>query len=470
MQPYKNISIKNIALVCNIDYYFMCMKHKPAESVPKGRLSFKWCLLVYLCLTGINLVVHNRMIDSQPDYIKARQGLHQDVMAHRASANIQPRIMVHYAAEGLQRIGFSFQASYLVIRGITTFLAAYIFHIFLAHYFSLGYCFIGVLLLFGGLPVTYINYYMQETDALNLFFYILAFIMIRSRKDRYIFPILFISVFNRETTVLIPLMWLLFRWDELPLMRLISRFFAFVAAVFIPYVGLRLFFGEHKAVGDPFQLLFNLNQLNSYLYFILLLGPFLIISLKGFNNKPKFIRRAVLFAPFFVVFHFCLTIFQEARLMLPLYPILIPAAFSYLFETQDTDTGKGEAAAGWLNKYCKVIYIFLFIIFLMQMWAFNLYFKRVHVVSWEKSDQIQLYLKKGHEYYIQQQFTFALQTYSRGLAVSPDSFDLHFNIAQIYTYHLKDHTKAYFHWSQCLKIDPQNPRIQEVLNAIDLVR
>ncbi|MFH1379283.1 MAG: hypothetical protein ABII23_03280 [bacterium] len=446
------------------------MKHKFLDTIPKGRLSFKWCILVYICLTGINLVVHNRMIDSQKTYIDARQELHADVLENKASANIQFRIMIHYAAEGLQRMGVSFNASYLILRGITTFLAAFIFHKFLACYFPIGYCFMGVLLLFGGLPVTYINYFMQETDALNLFFYIWAFLMIRSRKDAYLFPILFISVFNRETTVLIPLLWLFYRWDELPILQLVSRFFGFLAAIFIPYVGLRLMFNSNEATGESFQLMFNLNQINSYLYFMLLFGPFLILSVKGWSDKPKFIRRSMLFAPFFILFHFCLTIFQESRLVLPLFPILIPAGFCYLFGTQQQDEYQNGAAAGRLAKYSKLLYGLCFLIFIGQIWVFNLYVDKFHTNSWKQTSKTQQYMKLGNEYYMKQNFASALESFTLGLKSSPEDFNLHFNIAQIYTYHIKEHNKAYYHWSKCLKLDPDNPRIEDVLRSIELVK
>jgi len=162
------------------------MKHKAQQQSAEIRtITLRWCILLYLCLTGINMIVHSRMIDSQPQFDEKRREIHQQVIENKATAPIQYRILAYYTAEGLQRIGFRFRYSYLAFRGLSIFLAALLFHIFLSKYFPLRYCLLGVTVLLGGMPLTYINYYMQEADALNLFFYLAGFLLIRSREDWY---------------------------------------------------------------------------------------------------------------------------------------------------------------------------------------------------------------------------------------------------------------------------------------------
>lgn len=447
------------------------MKQKTADiHFEKRTFSLRWCLLVYLCLTGVNLVIHNRLIDSQAAFVEKRQELHQQVLANEAPAPIQYRAMAYYAAEGFQRLGISFESSYLLFRGISLFLAAWMFHVFLSRYFPSGYCLIGVIWLLGCMPMTYINYYMQESDAINLFFYIVAFILIRSRKDRYLVPLLAVAMINRETPVLIPLLWLLYRWDELPIIQLILRFAGLVITAFAVYSGLRIIFGHHQSYSDFFYLTFNLASFNTYLYFFLFFGPFLLLSFKNTTVKPKFIRRSLLFVPFFVIFHMTIPIFQEARLLLPLFPIIIPAGLCYFYKPEEQDSWSGENPPQWLNTLRVPLYLLFLVIFMLQIWAFYLYVEKTHVSSWRDKDTAEKFLKRGQEYRLQQNFKQAIVAFENGLKKDPDNFDLHYYVARLSTYYVKDTNKALFHWNKCLRINPGDPRINEVLAGIEKVK
>ncbi|HRY29993.1 MAG TPA: hypothetical protein P5079_08170, partial [Elusimicrobiota bacterium] len=286
--------------------------------MPFLRLSPRWCFLLYACLAGLCLVLHNRMVDSAAT--DARRTLHAQVMANTAAAPLQYRVVTFYAAEGVQRLADAlgvddfFHGSYLLLRGLATFFSAVLLHRFLAVYFPLPVALLGTVLAFAWLPLTYINYYMQETDPLNMIFFLLGYELIRRRKDAALAGLLPLAMLNRETPVLLPLVWLLYRWDELPAGRLLLKFFGLCAAAFGPYFGLRFLFGHHGAYAEFNDLALNLKSVNSYLYFFLLFGALAVPAIRGFSGKPKFLRRSALFLPFFLVFHFVIPIFQETRL------------------------------------------------------------------------------------------------------------------------------------------------------------
>jgi uncharacterized membrane protein len=160
----------------------------PKEQIsPAVPLTLRRCLLLYACLTGICLVLHNRMVESAA--ADARKIVHRQVMSNTAPAPLQYRVMTFYAAEGIQRVGRSFglsetfTASYLIVRGIFTFLAMVLLHRFLQVYVPAPYAVLGVILAFAWMPFTYINYYMQESDPANMVFYLLGYDLIRRRRD-----------------------------------------------------------------------------------------------------------------------------------------------------------------------------------------------------------------------------------------------------------------------------------------------
>lgn len=73
-----------------------------------------------------------------------------------------------------------------------------------------------------------------------------------------------------------------------------------------------------------------------YLHFILIFGAFWYFAFKKSEEKDFFIQRGLLLIPVFIVAHLITGIISEPRQMIPLAPIIIPAAFQYLFLEEGT--------------------------------------------------------------------------------------------------------------------------------------
>ena len=63
-----------------------------------------------------------------------------------------------------------------------------------------------------------------------------------------------------------------------------------------------------------------------------LLGAFWIFALFGLPRAPAFVRRSALVIPAYLAVVAIWGIWWEVRLLMPLYPLLLPLALSYLFE------------------------------------------------------------------------------------------------------------------------------------------
>lgn len=442
------------------------------EAVSAPRLSFRRCLLLYAGLTGLCLVVHNRLVDSVA--LDARRALHERVLRNEAPAPLQYRVMTFYLAEAARRagraLGFDdpFRAAYLLVRGLFTFLAALLLHRFLSAYLPLPFVLAGVFLTFAWLPLTYINYYMQETDPANMVFFLIGYDLIRRRRDGALAALLPLAMLNRETPVMLALVWLLYRWDEMPLARTALRFLGLSGAALGAYFALRVLFGHHTAYAEFNDFFLNLRSVNSYLYFLLLFGALAAPALKGLGAKSKFLRRAALFLPFFLVFHFVIPIFQETRLFLPIFPLVIALAFTSFVEPSPEALRAEErpAASPWASRG-RTLYVVFLAAFLGATALYLAYLEKTHVEGLRGKQKAERHVRAGHEAHAQKNHALAAREWEWGLLYDPDDYDVHFNLAVVYSEYLFDVDRAWKHWRECERLAPDDPKLKDLKQRIE---
>lgn len=260
------------------------------------------------------------------------------MLAGQAKAPSQYRLMVPILAEGLQALGVPFRIATVGLRLAFTWVAALLLHLLLRRWFAPAACLIGTLLLFAALPLTHIIYQLAWTDPANLAFTIAALIVIADRRDGWLAPVIALGMLNRETMLLIPLVWLLYRWDELPLLRCAATFGGYVALAYAVYYGLRASYGPIPHAGVEFfselgrtPLAHNLTFVRGYAYTAVLFAVPGYLAVRDWSTKPKFMRRALLYAPLFALFHLFVAVFLEPRLMLPIFPVVVAPALASLF-------------------------------------------------------------------------------------------------------------------------------------------
>lgn len=438
------------------------MKPKPE---PVRTLPTFWYFLIYLSLSGILTLSHRHWIDEP--FQEKRLETHEQVIHHQAPAPIQYRIMIPYMAEGLRKTGVSFLESFVLIRFLFTALAGILFHLFLRRWYSPLAAFSAVLYFYACLPLTHLHYYMQPMDMPNLVFFILALMLIRDGREGLLALLSGIAMLNRETFVLVPLLWLLCRWDELPLGKTILFFLGHLAVVLGVYFGLRVYFGNMPYYSEAYFLQFNLKSPMAHLYFLLMFGVIGVLGVRQWKECPKFLRRAALFSPFFVVFHLMLTIFQEPRLMLPLFPILIPLALA-AFAPPSADAETPRLAPAGLVRFSKVLYVLGFVGFIGLTNLYAQYLERVHVAPWrEKVRNADMAVKAGYAAYQSGNFQEAERLWLKGLESNHESFDLHYNLGGLYAAQLHDRISALAHWRACLEIAPGNPKAQALKSEME---
>ena len=175
----------------------------------------------------------------------------------------------------------------------------------------------GTLFFLSVLPLTFIRYYMQPMDLPNLFFFLAGCLMIIKKKDWWLVPLMIVAMLNRETAILLVFVFMFTRYDEMEVPEFLLKTGVLFAAGMGTYTGLRAVYHLKHYYADLYYLPYNLTTGYTYLYALALFGPFLYLAFSGWGKKPKFLRRALLMAPFFLVIHFTMTIMVEPRLWLP---------------------------------------------------------------------------------------------------------------------------------------------------------
>jgi tetratricopeptide (TPR) repeat protein len=434
-----------------------------------AKVSFAVLLALYFSLAVIAVFTHNLIVD-RPFHAQCVE-LHKQVIAGIAPAPIQYRIFVYYIAEGLMRLGLSFDWSYWLIRWFFVFAGALLFHLYLRKWFEDGVCLAGTLFMFAVLPLTYWGYFMQPTDPANFVFFLLAYWLIRDRKDALLAPLLFVATFNREAPVILPLVFLIYRYDELPASELIGKFLLFCFSTGIVYFGLPRIMGVRNAYEEIFVFARNIRDYRAFLYPALLLSVFIILPWKDFARQPKFLKRSALMIPFFLVLHYLITLPRETRLFLPLLPIIVPMGLGVMFGRKEIDSAEPAVQSpGKLQRlvieHPKITYAVLFVFFLAAFRVYYIHMEKTYMKSFYSSREAAALVMEGNALLKRGDYAGAVHALEDALLKDPRSEDANLTLGIIYGYNMKDAAKAVFHFRRILEINPNNPQAEKIRQEI----
>lgn len=442
------------------------------DAAPISKLTPRWCFLLYFLLSGLCVVVHNRLVDAPAQ--APRRELHHQILTNQAAAPNQYRVLAPLAAETLQTVGKAldrdwFRISYLLLRWAATFACGLLLHHFLSLYFPSTLALLGTTLFYAWQPVTYINYFMQEADPFNLVFFLAGFLLIRQKRDALLAGLIALAMTNRETAILLPLVWLLYRWDDMPPVQAGLRFAGLSAVGLGAYAALRLALGHHAGYAEANSLPLNLRNPNTYIYFALLFGAVLPPVIRHWRGQPKFLRRLILFLPFFLVFHFVLPIFEETRIFLPIMPILIAGALAAFARPADQAYAaeKESVQRAFPPTTVRALYAAALLAFSAATGGYLYYLNRVQTDAFHARGQADFYLNEGLGFAQQKAFLSAAQSWEKGLVYNPDSFPLHMNLAAVYLVHLSDPDRAGAHLKRCRAISPNAPEALQLQALYD---
>jgi hypothetical protein len=284
---------------------------------------------------GLGLL-HWRMVDVHNlDFMRS---WHSAILEGRGPYPEQYRFLTFFLAEGLVRLGLPVTGAHTLLRLLFTFASLYAFTRYLEGWFRPMTSLLGLYMLAAVLPFTYLFYRMQVTDPLNLLIFILALWAMRDRRDLALYPLIVVGMLNRETAILIPVLYACVRAGTAPLRSWLPHALALALLAAGIYAGLRLVFGLRAPYTDSGvgSLLgywrFNAGHWAGWVQVLAFFNLALILVWRGLSRRPVFLRRALWIVPILVAIHFSVGHLREIRLYLPLVPILVPLTLMALEE------------------------------------------------------------------------------------------------------------------------------------------
>jgi hypothetical protein len=268
------------------------------------------------------------------EHVQALQGV--------VRAPVRYRPLSFWMTEVLRRgTGLPYLITDFYLRLLFLFLCALAFHRYLRRWLDLPTTVLGVVLLFALMPAVYWQGYHKLYDFLNLLIFILGYALIRARRDWWLVLLLAVGMCNRETTVMLVVVYFFVRWDELPVRTLLLRSGLLGLLCMAIYVGLRLVY-SYASWFHWYELRENPLDPLTYVHLLLFFNAFWVLAFLDWKSKPRFLRRAMLMAPLFFVIHFAVGYVLEVRLFLPLLPLFIPLG---LLSLRGWGEGQGVGAS-----------------------------------------------------------------------------------------------------------------------------
>ncbi len=265
---------------------------------------------------------------------------HREVIENRARNPWQYRVLSEWPLELILPKGSSPAGAFFAFRVLQNFL---IFLLAAAFYRRLGLnrslVLLGMILLSWGMSYAYRRSDFEFSTYSGVIFYLVAAILIFDRRDWWIPPLTFFAALNRETSMLIPFLFLACRirleGGKLKLSR--SSLLVFLSSFglyLIVFFGLRLTFGW-RPFGPSWghypgfdMLLFNLKHPSPWPKLMWTLNVLPILCLFTFRSWPNSLKRlSVSLIPIWFALNYFYLFIPEHRMMLvPLALIFVPGA------------------------------------------------------------------------------------------------------------------------------------------------
>lgn len=284
-------------------------------------------VLVYLGVGMVSALVWMRIAD-----LPRLPSWHLEMIRGYAPAPNQYRPLTPWLAEGLRWLlpGDNVYPAYLLLRGAMTGLGLLLFDRYLRVWFSAGAAAAGALCLAAILPFTYFRV-VQESDPINLLVFVLAFWALAAERDGWLFPLVAVGTLNRETTALIPALYLVARWGQRRGLEVAGRTAALGATWAVVYGAMLAAYGVREYYCEVVMWRLNLSSWAPTVHVLLLFGVMWALAFAGAKRGPRMLARALWLLPPYVMLHYVVAMVREVRLFLPFAPVIIPLSWWVLF-------------------------------------------------------------------------------------------------------------------------------------------
>ena len=292
---------------------------------PRPLLSTGAVLALCAVLAASTGLLHYQLIDL-PNY-RQQVNWHFDIVTGKGPYPDQYRLLSYFVAYGLMILGVPFAMAHVLVRFVFTATSLFVFHRYLSGWVRPPWALLGLFMLAAVLPLSFLFYFMQPTDPLNMLVFFGAFWALQRERDGWLIPLVVVGTLNRETALLLPLLHALVRWGRAPLARWLPLCLISAGIGAGIYVTLRMLVGLKAPYAPTSFVQYWAMNAGDPLALIQLLGFFnlgLWLAWRDWRSQPEFLRRAAWIVPVFFAIHFSVGKIREIRLFLPLLAVVIP--------------------------------------------------------------------------------------------------------------------------------------------------
>jgi hypothetical protein len=304
-------------------------------------LSTASILALCAALAAATGLVHYQLVDLR--VLPGQMNWQRVIVTGQGPYPDQYRVLTYFLADALMRAGMTFAAAHVALRFVFTTAGLFLFHRYVRAWVQPPYALLGLFMAATVLPFTFLFYSMQPTDPLNFLVFVAAFVALERERDAWLLPLVLVGTLNRETALLLPVLYALVRAGRVPLARWLPMAAGAALAGALVYVALRMIYGFKPPYAETSPLRYLVANLRDPSAWIQVFGFFnlwLWTVWKRWQVIPPFLRRAAWLVPVFFVLHLSVGYVREIRYFLPLLPVVIPATLIALQRrTAETPAG-----------------------------------------------------------------------------------------------------------------------------------
>lgn len=295
---------------------------------------------VVLSASAVLAYVYFRTVDRP--FLAERIELHEAIVKGAAPDPYRYRLLAPAVAEALRRTlaaplggGNGFLAAYALFDAAAIFFSLWTLLVYLRSWFGAERALVGALFVAATMPVALRDHYFQPWSLPEAGFVAAGLLCIYRRRHGLLALVVALASLNRETSFLLPAAYVVSILGPGARLRDWILGAALVAIWAFVFFGLRRLLGPAAPV-ETIAGLFARNAAaatvwRAALRGALLFGAFWVFAALGLRGAPRFARRMAVLVPLYLVPVAVWGVWHEARLLLPLAPVVMPLGLSFLF-------------------------------------------------------------------------------------------------------------------------------------------
>jgi hypothetical protein len=306
-------------------------------------LSARWRIWLVAALASTVLAFDYSIAKVDQETRAQRIRFHNAIVQSTADAPFRYRVLVPLVLDPLIRASsqvMNHDAAFTRVYAAFYFIALWALLVLLFQYLRIWFpereALIAILLVACTLPISLRQHYYAPWSLLEPSFMTGGLLLIRRNAHAALLALTVVATLNRETGVLLPLAAIVHGLHEPRMSRELPRPVGILALAVIMVIGLRMMLGP-ASESTPLQSIWQINSsreglLSAVGNVLLFAGVFgWPCAMLGVRRLPEFVRRQLWTAALYLPLYLVWGIWYEVRLLMPLYPVLVPAILCGLF-------------------------------------------------------------------------------------------------------------------------------------------